>query len=204
LPGFFYIKADQKIISISDIITSSIFAKTEKPLMNTSIVLTILADDHPGIIQTVSSVLHKHGGSWTQSSMSSLAGQFAGILLVSVPTENSLACQQELLRLESQGLHIITHIGDQASAAEKEHACVLDLVGNDRPGIVHDITAVLTRHNVNVRELETVVEAASMSGGELFRARIELLIPVSTDIDLLESEIEDLANDLMVDINFEK
>lgn len=172
--------------------------------MNTSIVLTILADDHPGIIQTVSRVLQKHGGSWTQSSMSTLAGQFAGILLVSVPSENSLACQQELQRLESQGLHIVTHIGDQASATEKSHAYVLDLVGNDRQGIVHDITTVLTRHNVNVCELETVVEAASMGGGELFRARIDLLIPVSTDIDLLESELEDLANDLMVDINFEK
>ncbi len=42
---------------------------------------------------------------------------------------------------------------------------------------------VLANHNVNVRELETVVEAASMGGGELFRARAELLVPVSTDID---------------------
>ena len=65
-------------------------------------------------------------------------------------------------------------------------------------------TTVLAAHNVNVRELETLVEAASMAGGELFRARAELLVPVSTDVDLLEKELENLANDLMVDIRLEK
>jgi glycine cleavage system regulatory protein len=172
--------------------------------MNTSIVLTILADDQPGIIQSVSSVLRKHGGSWTHSSMSSLAGQFAGILLASVPTENSVACQQELLGLESRGLHVVAHISKPPTATQATRECVLDLVGNDRPGIVNDITAVLTRHNVNVRDLETAVEAASMAGGELFKARAELLVPVSTPLDVLESELENLANDLMVDIRLEK
>jgi len=172
--------------------------------MNTSIVLTILADDHPGIIQTVSSVLQKHGGSWTQSSMSSLAGQFAGILLASVPDENSATCQQELNGLESQGICVISNISKQPVVTEKTNVYVLDLVGNDRPGIVHDITTVLSNHNVNVHDLETLVEAASMGGGELFRARAELLVPASTDIGVLEGELEDLANDLMVDISFEK
>jgi glycine cleavage system regulatory protein len=172
--------------------------------MNTSIVLTIMADDKPGIIQTVSSTLRKHGGSWTQSSMSSLAGQFAGILLASVPTENSVACQQELSGLESQGLRVIAHIGKSVMTTEETKTYVLDLVGNDRQGIVSDIAAVLTSHNVNVREFESVVEAASMGGGELFRASAELLVPVSTDIDALESELEALANDLMVDISFRK
>lgn len=172
--------------------------------MNTSIVLTIMADDQPGIIQAVSSVLHRYGGSWTQSSMSSLAGQFAGILLVSLPAENSVACQQELQSLESQGLHIIAHISDKSNETEKAADYVLDLVGNDREGIVHDITTILANHGVNVRDLETVVEAASMGGAELFKARAELLVPASTNIDLLARELEDLANDLMVDITFGK
>jgi len=37
----------------------------------------------------------------------------------------------------------------------------------------------------------------------LFRASAQLVLPASVDIDTLESEIEDLANDLMVDISFE-
>jgi len=172
--------------------------------MNTSIVLTIMADDQPGIIKAVSTVLHKYDGSWTQSSMSSLAGQFAGILLVSLPAEHSVACQQELQSLESQGLHVITHISDKPNEPERTADYVLDLVGNDRQGIVHDITTILANHGVNVRDLETVVEAASMGGAELFKARAELLVPAGTDIDLLARELEDLANDLMVDLTFGK
>ena len=172
--------------------------------MNTSIVLTILADDQPGIIQTVSSTLHKHGGSWTQSSMSSLAGQFAGILLASVPSENSAACRKELHGLESQGLRVIARICDQTTETEETREYTLDLVGNDRLGIVHEITTVLAKHNVNVKGLETVVEAASMGGGEIFKTRAELLVPASTDVDVLENDIENLANDLMVNISFEK
>ena len=172
--------------------------------MKTSIVLTIIADDQPGVINTVSKALYNHGGGWTQSSMSSLAGQFAGILLASVPSENSTACRKELHGLESQGLRVIARICDQTAESEASHEYTLDLLGNDRPGIVHEITKVLANHNVNVKSLETVVEAASMGGGEIFKTRAELLVPASTDIDRLEEDIENLANDLMVDITFEK
>jgi len=172
--------------------------------MNTSIVLTVIADDQPGIIKTVSNTLKKHDGSWTQSSMSSLAGQFAGILLASVPEGNTDACLAELHGLESQGLHIVAHVSSAKADIGRSHDYVLELVGNDRPGIVHDITRVLAAYKVSVIEFETSVEAASMGGAELFRARAHLSIPENSDILALENELEDIANDLMVEISFEK
>jgi glycine cleavage system regulatory protein len=171
--------------------------------MNISIVLTVIADDKPGVIQTVSRVLKQHDGSWTQSSMSSLAGQFAGILLASVPKERSEACIEELHGLESVGLRIIAHATGGESISKPTNEYFLELVGNDRPGIVHDMTRVLASHRVNVHNLETLVEPASMGGGELFRANAHLLIPDNTDIEALEDDLEEMANDLMVDISFE-
>ena len=172
--------------------------------MNTSIILTIIADDQPGIIETVSKALKKHDGNWTQSSMSSLAGQFAGILLASVPSDKAKACLAELKALESKGLRIIVRTSSDEAQAENVEKYSMALVGNDRPGIIHDITRVLAGHKVSVIDLETSVEAASMGGGELFKARAELLVPQSSDIFALESELEDIANDLMVNISFEK
>jgi len=173
--------------------------------MNTSIVLTIIAEDQPGVIKTVSRVLTNHGGSWTRSSMSSLAGQFAGILLASVPTENSAACLVALSGLESAGIQVVAHVGRGVPAEDEEtHRYFLDLVGNDRAGIIHDITSVLANYNVNVLNLETVVESASMGGGEIFRAKAKLVVPVDVDIDTLEKDLEAMANDLMVDISFVK
>ena len=172
--------------------------------MNNSIVLTIIAKDQPGIIKTVSSALYNHGGSWTQSSMSSLAGQFAGILLASVPSEEADACVQELHELKTQGLHVIAHVSSETTSTEMTHEYILDLVGNVRKGIVHDITSILANHNVNVLNLETIVESASMGGGELFKAKAKLLVPANADIGVLESELESMANELMVDIIFQK
>ena len=172
--------------------------------MNTSIVLTIIADDKPGIVQTVSETLKNHGGDWTQSSMSTLAGQFAGILLASVPTKNSEACLEELNGLKNKGLGIVVHLCSESSVPERSHVFALELLGNNRPGIVHEVTTVLVKHKVSIHSLKTSVESASMAGGELFRAHAELAVPESTDIETLESELEDLANELMVDIHFVK
>lgn len=172
--------------------------------MNNSIVLTVIADDQPGIIRTVSRVLRNHNGNWTQSSMSTLAGQFAGILLVSVPAENTDACLAELEALRSPGFRVITHVSEAAPQSEETNVYKLELIGNDRSGIVHDITTLLANHGVSVKELETRVESASMSGGELFKATAKLVVPVNVDVYDLETELEDLANDLMVDISFAK
>lgn len=172
--------------------------------MNTPIVLTIIAEDKPGIVQTVSDVLHAHGGSWTQSNMSALAGYFAGILLASVPSDRSDACVADLHDLESKGIRVIANASRESKSTSKRHQYNLNLVGNDRPGIVRDIARVLSSYNVNVNDLETVVESASMSGGDVFRANAQLAIPAGTDIGALESELEEMANDLMVDITFQK
>ena len=136
--------------------------------------------------------------------MSSLAGHFAGILLASVPDDKTEACLAELHGLESRGLRITANVSGEEAGTRKTSEYTLELVGNDHPGIVHDITRILASHKASVINLETSVEAASMGGGELFKARAQILVPESSDIFALESELEDIANDLMVDICFEK
>ncbi len=170
--------------------------------MNQPIVLTVIARDKPGIVRRVSGVLHEHGGAWHESSMSHLAGRFAGILLGVVPQERADACLRALEALEDEGLHVVARLGDVAEAPEV-NACLLELVGHDRPGIVADITEVLSRHGVNVHGLETRVESASMAGGDLFRAYASLHLPEGVDATQIEEALEALADDLMVDINFE-
>jgi glycine cleavage system regulatory protein len=171
--------------------------------MSTPIVLTVLGNDQPGIVEYLSEILTRHDGNWTQSSMSSLAGQFAGILLATVPEGSAAACIEDLEGLASRGLQVTVHESGATPPLEPMQEFSMDLVGNDRRGIIYDITHVLAQHGVNVQELETEVESASMSGGNLFRARAWLLAPESVDLDALEQELEEIANELMVEIRFE-
>ncbi|MFT5140120.1 MAG: glycine cleavage system regulatory protein, partial [Rhodothermales bacterium] len=161
--------------------------------MNNSIVLTIISEDRPGIVQKVSSTLSKHGGNWTQSSMSTLAGQFAGILLASVPATSADACLADLRDLEDQGIHLTAEICDDAPVTGKTWEYSLELVGNDQPDIVHTITKLLANHQISVQEFESSVESGSMAGGSIFRAQAKLHVPETIDIGDLETELEALA-----------
>jgi len=171
--------------------------------MNTSIVLTVVSDDHPGIVEVLSEVIANHDGSWAESSMMSLAGKFAGILLVRLPGEQVESFSADLEKLDSSGIQVVAKLSDSEPATDATREYSIELVGQDRAGIVHEITEVLAKFGINVQELETTVQSASMSGESLFMAHARIFIPPDTDTEALQGELEDLANELMVDIELE-
>lgn len=171
--------------------------------MTSSIVLSVLCDDRPGVVETLSGVLSRHDGNWAESSMLSLAGKFAGILLAELPEAQADAFIAAVEALESEGIKVVAERATAASAGEESRFVALELVGQDRPGIVHDITEVLARHAINVQELETTVQSASMSGERLFMAHARVFIPAGVDAEELRRELESLANELMVDVSLE-
>jgi glycine cleavage system regulatory protein len=172
--------------------------------MSTSIISTVVCDDRPGIVETLSQVLGEHGGNWAESSMMSLAGKFAGILLAELPDENADAFMQALAALQDDGLQIVCQASVQQPGDPAARPYSIEFVGQDHPGIVHEITEVLARHGINVQELETTVQSASMSAEKLFIAHARILIPAEVSLEQLQAEMEELANELMVDIKLEE
>jgi glycine cleavage system regulatory protein len=167
-----------------------------------TLVLTVIGDDRSGLVSALSGVIADHGGSWERSQMARLAGKFAGIVLVAVPDESAEALIAELGPLGSQGLLDVTveRAADEAPASSDLTRLTLELVGADRPGIVHDISAALAARAVSIEELHTATREAPMVGGMLFEATAILLAPPSVPIAELQTVLEELANELMVDI----
>lgn len=172
--------------------------------MKKQVVLTVISEDRPGIVETLSKTLAAHGGNWVESSMLSRAGKFAGVLLADVPEDQVDGLIADLVALESAGLQILAEPCESMDRPEGARPFYLELVGQDRPGIVRDITQVLAKHQVNVEELGTECQDASMSGETLFIAQAHVSIPAETSLDALQAELEDLANELMVDITLEE
>ena len=173
--------------------------------MTSAVVLTVIGADRPGIVESLSQVVAAHEGNWVESSMSSLAGKFAGILLLEVPTANAGALLADLSALKETGLQIVAELSAAAGGQEvNDREFSLELVGQDRPGIVRDITRIFANHQVNVEELSTECQSASMSGEELFIANAVVRIPRSVSLVDLQDELEHLANELMVDIKLEE
>ena len=167
--------------------------------MRTSLVLTFIGDDKPGIVEQLSDRVLATGANWEESRMARLSGKFAGLLRVSVPVEQADALSNALRELGSGGLSVVvTRSGDTAAATTR--TVRLELVGHDHPGIVRDISRALAQQRVNIEELETDVTSAPMSGDMLFRARVALGVPGSVTVAQLRSVLEELAGELMVDI----
>ncbi|MDG9925930.1 MULTISPECIES: glycine cleavage system protein R [unclassified Pseudomonas] len=164
------------------------------------LVLTVIAPDQPGLVERIAQCIAAHGGNWLESRMSRMAGQFAGILRVAVPAEGYDELVDGLQGLNTHGIRVlVAESGIKPSCTWKP--IHLDLVGNDRPGIVRDITRLLAEHGINVESLTTEVAPAPMSSEPLFHADAVLAVPLTLSLDLLRDKLESLADDMMVELN---
>ena len=163
------------------------------------LVLTLIGPDHPGIVDSVSEVVAAHGGNWLESRMAHLAGKFAGVLCVEVADEQAAALEAALARLEVSGLKVVVERSAPVEAS-RQAAMEIELLGLDRPGLVHEISTLLAAHGINVEELATDRPAAAHSGDRMFHAHIGVVIPASVEVTALRHALERLASDLMVEI----
>lgn len=167
----------------------------------TSLVLTVIAQDKPGLVELLSETIANHQGNWQESSMSRLAGQFAGILIIEVPQDHSQSLTAALNDLQSQGLNVNVTASKDAAPEETYQHVTIELIGHDKPGIVREISHALNSLKINVESLSTELVSGSMSAEELFKAEASLRVPTSVELDDLQNALEDIANDLMVDLN---
>jgi glycine cleavage system regulatory protein len=168
--------------------------------MQHSLVMTVIGDDRPGLVDSVASIVAEHGGNWLESRMSRLGGQFAGIVHVDVPADKERALTRALEGLD--GLAVVVH-SSQRQAVVPRQTSTLEIVGQDRPGIVRQISHTLAGFGVNVEELHTECASAAMSGETLFKARAVLTIPDSCNLAELRKTLEKIAADLIVEISLE-
>lgn len=167
--------------------------------MSPHLVLTVIGPDRPGLVELLSSTIAEHGGNWLESRMARLAGKFAGIVEVQIEEGRRTALGTSLDGLSAHGLTVVVE-SSEAASVEETPLLRLELVGQDRPGIVRDVSRILAERGVNVEELETSCTSAPMSGEPLFRATAALRLPAALDAGALRRSLEALANDLMVEI----
>jgi glycine cleavage system regulatory protein len=169
-----------------------------------SLVLTVIGPDRPGLVEALARTIAAHDANWVESRMARLAGQFAGILRVTVLEATASALRVELEALSSRGLRVIVEESDEVPSSTDRPAFRLELVGNDRPGIIREVSQTLADSGVNVDELHTECSSAPMAGGNLFKASAQLRPPEGLDIEDLRGALEKIAIDLIVDIHLDE
>lgn len=167
--------------------------------MRDTLVLTIIGTDRAGLVESLAAKIAEVGGNWEESRMARLAGQFAGILLVTVDSARSDELVRGVRGLDAAGLQVTVRPTAAPPRPAGTHLRV-EITGQDRPGIVRDISRILVERGANIEELESDVGSAPMSGEQLFSVRIEFLAPAGLDLGALRGKLESLAGELMVDL----
>ena len=168
------------------------------------LVLTVIGDDRAGLVSALADVVTAHDGNWEDSQLAELAGRFAGIVVVGVPAERVDELTSALHELDGL-LEVTSHPGAEGAAggvaddADAQRLTV-DLLGNDSPGIVREVSSVLSRHELSIETMTTETREAPMAGGLLFEAHVAVEVPASTDLADLRADLERLATELLVDI----
>lgn len=170
--------------------------------MKSFLVVTITCPDRPGIVECVTDVVVAHGGNWEESRLARLGGDFAGIVMVSVPPERAGELSTALASLTNDEMTVAVKATSPGAPTKREGhmLCLLRLEGADHEGIVHDVSAYLARQGINVEAMDTQIVAAPMSATPLFHMDAQLDVPPSLTIDELRENLLQIGDQLGVGI----
>lgn len=168
-------------------------------MLNT-LVMTIIGPDRTGLVDALARPIAAHDGNWLESRMCRLGGQFAGLVRVEVDSTRASELRAAIDAIKIDGLQIIVQADTAPTQAAAMSLIAVELVGQDRPGLLREITGVFARHALNVEDLTSECSDAPLGGGKLFKANATLSIPATADLDAVGDDLEKIATDLLVDI----
>ena len=146
--------------------------------MSHYLVLSAVGEDKPGIVHAVAAAAHQQQCSILDSRMTVLGGEFALITLIQGPVDALAQLQQALSELEhSHGLTLVFKHTQQRPHNQQSHAYRISVTAMDHPGIVDNISAYLSQHQVNIEDLQTQVYPAPHSGTPMFKLVMQVQIP---------------------------
>ncbi|MFT5923145.1 MAG: glycine cleavage system regulatory protein [Paraglaciecola sp.] len=164
------------------------------------IIFTLVGSDKPGLISDLAKTVYDMGGNWLGSNFSHMAGHFAGFVQVDLPLEN----HQALIDILSEHPDLKIHLLPGMTEPNGEQQTVqIDIMGNDKIGIVQELTQILSEFNLNIVKFDSFLESAPNWGSALFKAKATFTVAANFDLETLRDRLESIANDLMVDIEIQ-
>ena len=191
---------DERFATKAPMIRRTISLSEEGKSVGTSLIVTAIGADRPGIVSMLSDRAQGFGANWAGSRMTNLAGQFAGMVHFEVPALNAEPLAQALRGLEASGLRVVIAKVETPPAPAGRRMVRLELTGLDRPGIVRDLSRRLAEQGVSIDDLHTEIVGASSSAEHLFKVKALLVVPESLSNETLRRSLDALANELMLDI----
>ena len=167
------------------------------------VILVVSGSDRPGLTRALAEAVHAAGGNWLDSHLSRLGGKYVGSVLVELDAAALPALEAEVRKVDGQGasggLNVSLVPAEPGGPVEPGLSLTIELLGQDRPGIVREVTTVLAALGVNIASLTTSTENGAWSGELLFRGRATVTLPGGLTPETVQAGLEAISGELMVD-----
>jgi glycine cleavage system regulatory protein len=165
------------------------------------LVLTIIGRDRAGVVAELADVVQFHEANWKRSELAEISGTFAGVVGVDVDDDKADELLANLLFLRQRGLHITAEQIAAPVEVPDAQRMRLRFTGDDRPGIVHEISTALSQFGISISRMGTVVETTG--GHSHFEITTQLVVPVSVDLDAVLEAVGSLTDELGIALHVE-
>lgn len=165
------------------------------------LILTAVGPDQVGLVQKIAEFISRHGCNIEDSKMAVFCGEFAVIVLISGESANLVKIGRDYREVETEtGLAISIKTPSTRSAPPSFLPYRLTASCMDHPGIVYQISAVLSGAGVNIESMETRTYSAPVSGTPIFRLEANLAVPTRTNINQLRQRFSEIQREENIDI----
>ena len=170
--------------------------------MDKEIVLTLTGHDRVGIVDQITDLFVKHGGNVETSRMARLGGEFAMLALVGFEDRELPALEAEFDKLRDEGFQItlVQTEDDHKSKYAGWLPYLIEVIGADHEGIIHEITHHLAGRGINIEDMETTTAPAPMSGTPLFKMEATVLVPPKLPFHEWSDALEEIGDKLNVTV----
>jgi glycine cleavage system transcriptional repressor len=169
--------------------------------MPKNIVLTLTGRDKVGIVDNVTSVIAKRDGNVEASRMARLGGEFAMLMLVTLPDKALDNLDKDFQQLRGEGYQVtLLQTEDDSKKYAGWLPYEIEVTGADHEGIIHDISHHLATQGINIESMDTSSTPAPMSGTPLFMMKGVILVPPKLTFHIWSDALEEIGDKLNVSV----
>jgi glycine cleavage system transcriptional repressor len=163
--------------------------------------VAVVGRDRPGIAAALAQALLSAQANIEDSRMSILGGQFAVMMLVSLPDDADVAALRSDLEQVRDDLGLDTAVlseVDRAGGTRPDPTHVLTVYGADHPGIVASVCDALAARSVNIDDLATRVVGSDEQ--PVYTMICELTLPDGLEPGTLSAALGEVAESQGVEV----
>ena len=163
------------------------------------LVLSVAGVDRPGLTKALAAAVLSAGGNWLESHLSRLGGLYVGSVLVDLADGKVEVLRAAVAAVDAAGLEVRIAPALESKGAMGE-TLAFTLVGQDRPGIVKQVTATISELGANIETFKTWLSTEAHSGAPLFHMDANLRLQPGLAADKVQDALEAISGEIMVDV----